>query len=232
MGARVATKDIKSAERGQVARMPNFSLTLTAPACRRRRDALRATAGDILRARGDGRPLAPAALAAFLSLAALFAQSADLGLFLPPSLILFAGLCLIALFDARYFVIPDGPLLVLGACGLAMSLASAPQETPARLAAAAAGYASIRIVAMAYERLRGTPGVGEGDAKLFALAGLWLGFPGLPGCLIYGVVSALLSAIVAIRQGSLDDARQPIPFGPHLALGVWLVWVFGPLESG
>lgn len=160
------------------------------------------------------------------------AEAPSVGYFLLPSLLLFAGLCLIALFDARYFVIPDGPLAALGLLGGAVSLVSAPHETPARVAAAAAAYVALRLIDLAYERLRGAPGVGQGDAKLFALAGLWLGFEGLPGCLIYGVLSALLSAALAIRQGSLDGARHPIPFGPHLALGLWLVWVFGPLEAG
>lgn len=202
------------------------------PTCRRRTNALAPLARDVLLARGDGRPLAPAAWAALLSLLAHLAEAPTVGHFPLPGLLLFAGLCLIALFDARYFVIPDGPLAALGLCGVAVSLAVAPQDAAAKLAAAAVAYVALRLVDMAYEGLRGAPGVGQGDAKLFGLAGLWLGFPGLPGCLIYGVLSALLSAVLAIRQGSLDSARHPIPFGPHLALGLWLVWVFGPLEAG
>ncbi|WP_442756667.1 prepilin peptidase [Methylocystis sp. JAN1] len=217
---------VKNADR------PNFRLTLTAAACRRRRRALAPLARDILLARGDGRPLAPAAWTAIFSLLAHLAEAPRVGYFLAPGLLLFVGLCLIALFDARYFVIPDGPLAALGLCGVAVALANAPLEAPARLAAAAAAYVALRLVDLAYESLRGAAGVGQGDARLFALAGLWLGFPGLPGCLIYGVLSALLSVVLAMRQGTHDSARQPIPFGPHLALGFWLVWVFGPLETG
>jgi leader peptidase (prepilin peptidase)/N-methyltransferase len=209
-----------------------FRLTLTEPACRRRRRALAPVAGDILLARRDGRPLAPAAWAALLALLAHVAEAPAVGYFIVPGLLLFAGLCLIALFDARYFVIPDGPLYALGVCGVAASLASAAQETPARLAAAAAGYVALRLIDVAYERLRGAAGVGQGDAKLFALAGLWLGFAGMPGALVYGVLSALLASVISLRIGALESARHPIPFGPHLALGIWLVWVFGPLEAG
>lgn len=209
-----------------------FPLTLITPACRRRQRALLPLAGDILFARGDGRPLAPAAWAAFLALLAHLAEAPALGDLLIPSLLLFLGLCLIALFDARYFVIPDGPLYALAFCGVAASLARTPEETPARLAAAAAAYVALRLIDLAYERLRGAAGVGQGDAKLFALAGLWLGFSGLPGALLYGVVSALLSSVISIRLGALESARHPIPFGPHLALGLWLVWTFGPLEAG
>jgi leader peptidase (prepilin peptidase)/N-methyltransferase len=189
-------------------------------------------ARDIFFWRGDGRALAPAAWAAAFALLALLGQWADVGFFLIPSLLLLPALGLIALYDARYFVIPDGPVLFLGLCGFATFLIGAPQEAASRLAAGAVGYAAMRLVALAYETLRGAPGVGEGDAKLYALAGIWLGFAGLPSCLIYAVLSALISAVVALRQGTLEDARQPIPFGPHLALGLWLVWVFGPLEAG
>lgn len=202
------------------------------PACARRRRALAPLACNILRARSEGREFAPTAWAAGIGGVWLAFQAADVGWFLLPSLALFAALCLIALFDVRYFIIPDGPIYFLFACGLATTLMSAPGETATRLAAATAGYAALRFVAYAYQTLRGAPGVGQGDAKLFAVAGLWLGFSGLPSSLVYAVLSALVSAAIAIRQGSLDHARQPLPFGPHLALSLWLVWSFGPLEIG
>ena len=216
--------------------LPPFARRLaalrTSSLCTRRRRALTPLAREILRARGEGRPLAPAAWAAVLGLVWLAAQAVDVGLFLLPSLVLFGGLSLIALFDARYFVIPDGPLLALAATGVATALATAPTEAAGHIAAGAAGYVALRLVALVYETLRGAAGVGQGDARLYALAGLWLGFPGLPSSLVFGVLSALVAAAIAIRQGTLESARQPIPFGPHLALGIWLVWVLGPLEIG
>ncbi len=189
-------------------------------------------ARDILLARSSGRPLTITAWLSLLTLGALLAQSAAIGWLVAPSLCLFAALCVVALFDARYFFIPDGPLLCLALCGLATSLADAPEETAARVAAGALGFVALRATAFAYLSFRGAPGVGEGDARLFAVAGLWLGFEGLPGCLVYATLSALISAVVALRVGSLENARAPLPFGPHLALGLWLAWVFGPLEFG
>lgn len=200
--------------------------------CRRRRRALAPVARDIFLARADARPLTATAWLFLLTLGAALAQGAAFGWLLLPSLCLFAGLCVVALFDARFFVIPDGPLLSLALCGLATSLPDAPQAIAARLAAGALGFVALRVVALAYETLRGAPGVGEGDARLFAVAGLWLGFEGLPSCLVYATLSALLSAVVALRIGALKDARTPLPFGPHLSLGLWLAWVFGPLEFG
>lgn len=201
-------------------------------ACARRRRAFAPLAWDAICARGEGIALAPAAWAAFLGFFCLLAQPAELRLFIVPSLALFAALCLISLFDARYFVIPDGPVLFLALTGVATILASAPGEAASRLAAGATGFVALRIFGRAYEALRGTPGVGEGDAKLFGVAGLWLGFAGLPSCLIYGALSALVAAAFAAWRGLLRNPREPIAFGPHLALGLWLVWSIGPLEMG
>lgn len=176
--------------------------------------------------------LAPASWAAFLGIFYLFTQVGELRLFIVPSLALVAALCLISLFDARYFVIPDGPVLFLALTGVATILASAPEEAASRIAAGATGFAALRLFGRAYEALRGTPGIGEGDAKLFGVAGLWLGFGGLPSCLIYAAISALVAAALAAQRQLLRNPREPIAFGPHLALGLWLAWSVGPLEMG
>jgi leader peptidase (prepilin peptidase)/N-methyltransferase len=189
-------------------------------------------AWNILLGRSAGRPLTAAAWASLLTFGALLGQSAALGWLILPSVCLFAALCVVSLFDVRYFVIPDGPLVFLFLCGLATSLAHAPQETGARLAAVVLAFLAFRAVALAYAALRGAPGVGEGDARFFAVAGIWLGVEGLAGCLIYATFSALFSAAVALRQGDLADASAPVPFGPHLALGLWLSWAVGPIGFG
>ena len=208
------------------------ALPKASSACARRRRRLSPLAGDIMLAQGDGGALTPAAWIALAALAHLLMRPAELGVVLLPSAALFSALCLIALFDAAYFVIPDGPIWFLAAIGLATILSADPAETPYRLAAAAAGYSSLRLVAWGYEKWRGTAGVGQGDAKLYALAGLWLGFRGLPSCMVVAVLSALLAVVVAMRAGRIENAREPIPFGPHLTLGIWLVWAVGPLEIG
>ena len=197
-----------------------------------RRRQLFAFAREILTARGDGRAFAHVAWLAAAGLVVLLLDPLQLGWRIVPSLALFGALAFIGLFDARYFLIPDIPLALLFAAGLLTVLANDPGATSAHLLAAAGGYGFFFGVAFAYERLRGRAGLGRADFALFAAAGLWLGVEGLPTCLFVAVASALLSALAALRGKTLDDARQPIPFGPHLALGLWLVWAIGPLEAG
>jgi leader peptidase (prepilin peptidase)/N-methyltransferase len=199
---------------------------------KRRCASLLAFAGGMLAARGEGRALAHVAWLALAGLAFLVSQVADLGWFILPTLALFAALCVIAVFDARYFLIPDGLVIFLFLAGLLTLLPNDKDEIPFRLAAAVCAYGALRLIDALYERWRGEAGLGHGDAKLFAVAGLWLGFRGLPSCLLAAVLSALVAAILSYRAGALTHSRQPIPFGPHLALGLWLVWAIGPLESG
>ena len=76
-----------------------------------------------------------------------------------------------------------------------------------------------------YRRLRGREGMGLGDAKLLGAAGAWVGWQGLAGVLLIAAVTGLATAVV-LRRTSLSDA---LPFGPFLALGIWLTWLYGPL---
>lgn len=72
----------------------------------------------------------------------------------------------------------------------------------------------------------GQTAMGGGDAKLAALLGAWLGWPGV---LMSGFLACLLGAIVGgIAQATGHLRRgQPIPFGPFLALGAVLTVFMG-----
>lgn len=145
------------------------------------------------------------------------------------SIALFASLACIAFFDAMYFIVPDRCLVFAAMIGIAQTLPKGLEPSVQALSAAITGYAMIRLLMTGYEKLRGEPGMGHGDAKLFSVAGLWTGFEGLGGCLLYAVVSALLSILIMQYRGAKLNARTAIPFGPHLAFGFWLVWSVGPL---
>jgi leader peptidase (prepilin peptidase)/N-methyltransferase len=48
--------------------------------------------------------------------------------------------------------------------------------------------------------------------------------------LLIAVVSALASAFLLKSARYEVDGRHAIPFGPHLAVGLWLAWVFDPMS--
>lgn len=69
-------------------------------------------------------------------------------------------------------------------------------------------------------------GMGAGDVKLFALLGLVIGFPNvilafLMACLLGSVVGGLLMLLGIIKR------KQPVPFGPWLAIGALISYGYG-----
>ena len=74
--------------------------------------------------------------------------------------------------------------------------------------------------------LLGQPAMGGGDAKLAALMGAWLGWKLL---LLAGFLACALGAIVGSSAMALGllKRRQPMPFGPFLALGTVVALFFG-----
>ncbi|MFL0794015.1 MAG: A24 family peptidase [Prochlorococcus sp.] len=69
--------------------------------------------------------------------------------------------------------------------------------------------------------------IGSGDAKLAAMAGAWLGLKGVGMALAIANVSGALFGLIAFASFRLKW-RQPFPFGPFIAIGIWGVWLCGP----
>jgi leader peptidase (prepilin peptidase)/N-methyltransferase len=141
------------------------------------------------------------------------------------------SLLTLAAIDWRHRQLPDALTLPLLLAGLALAYLDAPKELPDRALGAAIGYLSFTAIAWAYRRLRGRAGLGLGDAKLLAAAGAWLSWSGLPSAVLIAAVAGLLWALA--RAGLTDRKPawgEPIPFGPFLAIGFWLTWLYGPLH--
>lgn len=142
----------------------------------------------------------------------------------------------LAVTDARSYLLPDKITLPLIAAGLFSGYLLHPAVFLDHLIGAAAGYLVLWGVAAIFRELRGYPGLGLGDAKLFAAAGAWLTWQGLPTVLAiasFAGLSMVLASRLAGRPAAAQEfADKPIPFGPPLALGIWLVWLYGPLMAG
>lgn len=158
----------------------------------------------------------------------IWAASATSGLLLWASCILGWTLLALTLIDARHKLLPDVLTLPLAAAGLAFGLAIDPGESLDRVIGAGAGYGSFAAIGWAYWRWRGIEGLGLGDAKLFAAAGAWLTWTGLPMVLLIAAPAALVVTLGRrlLGRGSLA-LTQEIPFGPYLALGFWVAWLYG-----
>ena len=128
----------------------------------------------------------------------------------------------LAWIDAQTFRLPDALTLPLILAGLAEALWLEPDALTQRAFGAATGYTAFWALALAYRRLRGREGLGMGDAKLLAAGGAWVGLAGLPAVML---TAALGGLAWALRRGRPDPLER-VPFGPFLATGVWVVWLY------
>ena len=71
--------------------------------------------------------------------------------------------------------------------------------------------------------------MGLGDAKLLGAAGVWVGLEGLSSVVLYASALALAGVLFAAVGGRPATRATRLAFGPFLALGVWIVWLRGPL---
>jgi leader peptidase (prepilin peptidase)/N-methyltransferase len=130
--------------------------------------------------------------------------------------------------DWRHMILPDVLTLPLVLMGLAATWIRAPDSLVDHAAAAVAGYLVFRALEIGYRRLRGRDGLGQGDAKLLAAAGAWVGVAGLPFVILGGAVAGLCVALVWRLRGEQVGAATALPFGTCLALALWTVWLYGP----
>lgn len=136
----------------------------------------------------------------------------------------------LAWIDWDHLRLPDVLTLPLLVLGLVATWWLADPDTAANHAlAAAAGYLAFRGVALAYRMLRRREGLGQGDAKLLAASGAWVGLAGLPS-VVLGAALIAVAATLMQRLFQRQAADTPIPFGPYLALATWLVRLYGTAD--
>jgi leader peptidase (prepilin peptidase) / N-methyltransferase len=145
---------------------------------------------------------------------------------------LVAVLAAVCAIDARYGIIPDSLVVALAVGGVLQTSIPGHGELLQRGFEALVLFLAACLFRAAYRGVRGHDGLGFGDVK-FATAGvLWIGIEGVPVMLLLAVFSAMASLLVLKAEGHELSAKQAISFGPHLAVGLWLAWIVGPLPFG
>lgn len=183
-----------------------------------------------LRGRELRATLAFLAVYALLAAGLPFAQSTRSAAILPSAL-LAVTLALLSAIDLNQYRLPDVLTLPLAVSGLLVSpwTSSAPLWWHA--VSAVIGFGVLVALAAAYEKVRRRPGLGLGDAKLLAASGAWLGAEKLPDVLLWSAGAALIAVLAGAMRGKHYAPGDAIPFGPYLAFGTWVVWLYGPASS-
>lgn len=207
------------------------------PACHRRLGFLEMTpvlGWVALRGRCHGCSAPISASYPFIELSAM-AVAAWAGLAVPPEAFGFTcilGWLLLALsvIDFRTRRLPDALTLTTFITGMAAAMLFEPARVADHLIGALAGYGLFVAVEKTFRRLRGIDGLGRGDGKLLGALGAWTGWQALPSIILVGAVGALcVMMLSAWARREQAHATTSIAFGPYLALGGWVAWLYGPV---
>ncbi|MGP5477554.1 prepilin peptidase [Pseudomonas helleri] len=114
------------------------------------------------------------------------------------------GLIAVATIDLETMYIPDDIVLPLLWFGLVFFAFSSPYQLSSHVFGAAAGYCVLRLFP-----------IGRGDAKLCAVAGVWLGLDSL---LTYLIISTSVGIAVGFGYYFVRGKSEPCPYGPSLVV--------------
>jgi leader peptidase (prepilin peptidase) / N-methyltransferase len=148
-----------------------------------------------------------------------------------------AGLMLaIAVIDHRRMIIPDELNALAFIAGLIVAGAGA-DAPPVVAILQALGRAALMFALFlgfraGYRALRGVEGMGLGDVKLAAVAGLWLDWAFLPIVVEVAALSALAVALCARIRGDGFDPKARLPFGTFFAPAIWICWLLAAWRGG
>jgi leader peptidase (prepilin peptidase)/N-methyltransferase len=129
--------------------------------------------------------------------------------------------------DVEHMMLPDVLTLPLLLAGLGVTLLLDQADIADHALGAVLGYVAFRAIAAGYRAWRGRDGLGGGDAKLLAAAGAWLGWQALPWVVLEASLAGIGAALIARLLGHRISGTTALPFGPFIALGIWLVWLYG-----
>jgi len=139
---------------------------------------------------------------------------------------LVSALLVLSLIDLEHQLLPDAITLPGTVAGLAASVLPGSPVSPLESAVAAAGgWLAFAFVALAWKRLRGIDALGEGDWKMAALLGSFLGAERLMLNVLLASASGALVGITALltRRGGW---QSKLPLGTFLGVAgiVMVLW--------
>jgi leader peptidase (prepilin peptidase)/N-methyltransferase len=147
----------------------------------------------------------------------------------PRTLLLMAfatALIVLALIDLDHQVLPDVITLPGAALGLAASLLPGLPDWREALASALGGYLAFFAVAESYRLARGVEGLGQGDWKMAAMLGAFLGWEKLLLTVFTAALGGTLLGVGLILFGG-RTAQTRLPLGTFLGVGALIALLAG-----
>ncbi len=140
--------------------------------------------------------------------------------------VLFLGLLALSLIDLEHYILPNRIVFPMAVFGIIFELLFQVIPLWRSLLGLAIGGGLLVLIAVGGKWVFGKEAMGGGDIKLTAMMGLYIGYPYIMLMFFMAAVAASLVGIV-MMIGWGKRGRDPIPFGPFLALGCILTLLFG-----
>ncbi|WP_410771105.1 prepilin peptidase [Fontibacillus sp. BL9] len=137
-------------------------------------------------------------------------------------LLLSALSVLISFTDLTARVIPNGALLVFASTLLTAVLLWSDRPLLNHALGALVGGGFLLLLAV----VTSGRGMGMGDVKLLALLGWVIGFPGVIIALFLASLTGAVAGLL-LKVARREEGRQTIAFGPFLAFGTLVVYMYG-----
>lgn len=131
---------------------------------------------------------------------------------------LFSMLLVLSVIDWRTFTIPNGINLTIFLLGVIRVVTD-----PGNWLTYVIGMVSVGGVFLLLNVLTGGNGLGMGDVKLVAAAGLLLGWQKMILAVFVGSVAGIIIHSIRMKRG----AGHKLAFGPYLAAGIWFTALVG-----
>ncbi len=164
------------------------------------------------------------ALASFIS--GFIAWHFGFGLIAFAALVFAWAMIALAFIDIDTQLLPNDITLPLLWAGLLVNSVEGFTDVRSAVIGAVAGYLALWSVYWGYKLITGKEGMGQGDFKLLAVIGAWLGWQMLPLVILF---SSLVGSIAGL--GLILIAKHgrhvPIPFGPYLVGGGFIALFWG-----
>lgn len=142
-------------------------------------------------------------------------------------LVLAAILAALSIVDFRRRVLPNTLNLLLGGFGLLQSVLLGRPTLLDALVGSLSCAVILFGVAVAFRQIRDIDGLGFGDIKFGAAAGLWLGWEPIPWMLLMASLLALAFILGRALWRRRLDRLERTAFGPFLSAGVLTSWASG-----
>lgn len=139
---------------------------------------------------------------------------------------LFCILVVVSVIDMKTCIIPNRYIIIGSIWGITFNVLGRGIDIGEGIFGAIAGGLSILSLSLLSLLLFQKPGMGGGDIKLMAMAGLFLGWRLILLAILIAIYIAGASFLVMMARKEIG-ADDYMPFGPYLALGIIISLLFG-----